>query len=56
MKKKLKKLELSKETLRTLAASRLADVGGASPLPLDPVSNQPEQCTGASCVPRNCTG
>ncbi|MFL6193655.1 MAG: hypothetical protein ACJ75H_05755 [Thermoanaerobaculia bacterium] len=56
MKKTFKKLQLSKETLWTLAASRLAEVGGASPAPYDPISNQPEQCTGASCIPRNCTG
>jgi hypothetical protein len=49
MKKKVKKLELSKETLRTLGEAHLAEAGGASPAPADPISYLPEQCSRATC-------
>lgn len=60
MKKKMKKLALSKETLRHLGSAKLAEAhGGTATVDTatgyDPISNQPEQCTGASCIPRNCT-
>jgi hypothetical protein len=55
MKKTLKKLHLSKETLWNLATARLTEIGGASP-EADTVTYWPEQCTAASCIPRNCTG
>jgi hypothetical protein len=55
MKKQMKKLELSKETLRNLEAVRLAEGGGESgPAPVDTITYWPEQCTGGSCIPRNC--
>jgi len=45
MKKQVKKLELSKETLRNLEAAQLAGAGGESgPLPADTISYWPEQC------------
>jgi hypothetical protein len=50
MKKQMKKLELSKETLRNLETAKLAGVGGGTdPLPADPISYLPEQCSRATC-------
>jgi hypothetical protein len=40
----LKKLQLSRETLRRLETIRLSEVGGGSAL-----------CTGTTCFPQQCT-
>jgi hypothetical protein len=44
----MKKLELSKETLRNLEAAQLAGAG-SGPLPADPISYWPEQCSRGTC-------
>jgi len=57
MKKKTKKLVLAKETVRNLAqlAEAWGGGGGAeTTAPADTVTYWPEQCTGGSCIPRNC--
>jgi hypothetical protein len=40
----LKKLQLSRETLRNLETTRMSEVAGGS-----------AQCTGTSCFPQQCT-
>ena len=51
MKKLVKKLVLAKETVSPLADTR---GGGDGPAPVDTITYWPEQCTGGSCLPRNC--
>ncbi len=47
---KLKKLELSKETLRNLELAMVAGAGGGTdPVPADTISYWPEQCSRAGC-------
>ena len=53
MKKQMKKLEISKETLRILEAVT-AGGGEDTVAPADTITYWPEQCTGGSCIPRNC--
>jgi hypothetical protein len=48
--KKVKKLELSKETLRNLESVKLSGVfGGTDPAPADTITYWPEQCSRATC-------
>lgn len=49
MKKSLRKLTLSRETLRTLESSALGVVGAAATNKPGCVSGRPGQCTDTSC-------